>query len=542
MATTNATPVARIALVCASNQNRSVEAHALLARRGYHVRSFGTGLHCKLPGPAADKPNIFEFNTPYMEMHRVLTGQNQALYTENGVLSMLERNARVKLCPERWQLCADQFKIVITFEQRVFDTIVEDIDARSSSTTGGHGEHVHVFNVPIKDTHEEATIGAAVALQLIQMLEQRGADWESELDTFREHCERERESPRPPICNLASTPTLLVEFGKRWVMAVESRRVFTMRANTKWCGNYARNVHLWAFVSPTLGIVDCGAFQCPPPARSCLITAAFGGNSNTFLVMDMTAGAVVTDRTGKILRTLSPNHIVTFIGMNSRWLVLLVMGDGYCRVHLWKLVDRCLTQDERDEVSVELHKSTVGQVNGNLSPFDKDKAALVLKTFYRQNCTASKEDQPVVFLVDLEKTFRTQNLVIDEALSVPHQACGSMWVNATLYVDCYNIRGSHRYLFNTKTKEVIDTTTGTFLGNIGPHHLCQVDWKNAVLNVFPSSDLSKPCRVHHLPIPISPGIVQPLDCGIVPVVSTPDSSMIDMCDAVTGMVLAECWF
>ncbi|KAH3723367.1 hypothetical protein Pelo_17928 [Pelomyxa schiedti] len=56
-----------------------------------------------------------------------------------------------------------------------------------------------------------------------------------------------------------------------------------------------------------------------------------------------------------------------------------------------------------------------------------------MKTFYRQNCTASKEDQPVVFLVDLEKTFRTKNLVIDEALSVPHQACGSMWVNATLY-------------------------------------------------------------------------------------------------------------
>lgn len=73
------------------------------------------------------------------------------------------------------------------------------MQGRGSTT----GDIAHIFNVPVKDTHEEATIGATVALQLLQMvyqneflffvhhykLEQK-PDWENELDTLLDEFQR----------------------------------------------------------------------------------------------------------------------------------------------------------------------------------------------------------------------------------------------------------------------------------------------------------------------------------------------------------------
>ncbi len=70
----------KIALVCASNQNRSVEAHALLVSKGFrNVYSYGTSGKCKLPGPSIDKPNIYPFGTPYRKIYDDLKHQNADL-------------------------------------------------------------------------------------------------------------------------------------------------------------------------------------------------------------------------------------------------------------------------------------------------------------------------------------------------------------------------------------------------------------------------------------------------------------------------------
>lgn len=46
-------------------------------------------------------------------------------YTQNGILHMLDRNKRIKSRPERFQSCKDQFDLVITCEERVYDQVLE---------------------------------------------------------------------------------------------------------------------------------------------------------------------------------------------------------------------------------------------------------------------------------------------------------------------------------------------------------------------------------------------------------------------------------
>lgn len=55
----------RYAMVCSSNQNRSMESHAVMKREGFEVSSYGTGAHVKLPGPSLREPNVYDFGTPY---------------------------------------------------------------------------------------------------------------------------------------------------------------------------------------------------------------------------------------------------------------------------------------------------------------------------------------------------------------------------------------------------------------------------------------------------------------------------------------------
>eukprot|EP00300_Choanocystis_sp_HF-7_P011167 c17336_g1_i3.p1 GENE.c17336_g1_i3~~c17336_g1_i3.p1 ORF type:complete len:129 (-),score=31.30 c17336_g1_i3:101-487(-) len=112
-----------------------------------------------------------------------LQSVSKELYTQNGVLNMLARNQTVKQCPERFQETSEHFDIIITFEERVFDAVLEHFEARESVTH----ESVLVVNVPVKDSHEEATVGANIVLRLCQQLDAAEQDsWTTILQEFEE--------------------------------------------------------------------------------------------------------------------------------------------------------------------------------------------------------------------------------------------------------------------------------------------------------------------------------------------------------------------
>uniref|UniRef100_A0A914HUG9 RNA polymerase II subunit A C-terminal domain phosphatase SSU72 n=1 Tax=Globodera rostochiensis TaxID=31243 RepID=A0A914HUG9_GLORO len=168
----------RFAVSCSSNMNRSMEAHFFLQKRGFDVQSFGSGNYVKLPGPSVDKPNIYEFDsTTYEQILQDLKDKDVKLYTQNGLLNMLDRNRRIKKFPQKFQNCKDKFCVIICLEERVYDQIVEFMQTRESIT----GESVHVINFDIQDNHEEATIGALHVVELCKKLEDCD-DLDNELD------------------------------------------------------------------------------------------------------------------------------------------------------------------------------------------------------------------------------------------------------------------------------------------------------------------------------------------------------------------------
>lgn len=159
-----------------------MEAHLRLSLASYPVISFGTGSLVRLPGPSITQPNVYPFNvTSYDQIFTELSAKDPRLYQANGVLNMIDRNRQVKFGPERWQDWpvgkprldhkGDQgsqgveggvVDVVITCEERCWDAVVDNLIERGSPLN----RPVHVINVDIKDSHEEALIGGRAILDL----------------------------------------------------------------------------------------------------------------------------------------------------------------------------------------------------------------------------------------------------------------------------------------------------------------------------------------------------------------------------------------
>ncbi|KAL2809353.1 RNA polymerase II subunit A C-terminal domain phosphatase ssu72 [Aspergillus granulosus] len=180
----------RFCTVCASNQNRSMEAHLRLstAASPFPVISFGTGSLVRLPGPSITQPNVYNFNsTSYSQMYDELFSKDERLYRNNGILNMLDRNRNVKWGPERFQDWVPGLPridhvskgdkgalgteggvvdVIITCEERCWDAVVDDLMNKGSPLN----RPVHVFNVDIRDNHEEALVGGRAILDLATRL------------------------------------------------------------------------------------------------------------------------------------------------------------------------------------------------------------------------------------------------------------------------------------------------------------------------------------------------------------------------------------
>lgn len=211
-----------------------MEAHLQLssAQPPFPTLSFGTGSLVRLPGPAINQPNVYNFDvTTYNAMYEDLDSKDSRLYRANGLLPMLDRNRNVKRGPERWQdwkvgfpRVGERFEhdrghqgveggvvdIVITCEERCWDAVVDDLLSRGSPLN----RPVHVFNVDIKDNHEEALVGGKAILDLAHRLNEAAR---KERDTHGEEGWANGAGPARQSFD-EQVPHILAEWQEQWPM------------------------------------------------------------------------------------------------------------------------------------------------------------------------------------------------------------------------------------------------------------------------------------------------------------------------------------
>lgn len=58
----------------------SLNSTPYLSKAGHRVISYGTGSAVRLPGPSMDKPNIYQFGTPYNTIYEELNSKDPRLW------------------------------------------------------------------------------------------------------------------------------------------------------------------------------------------------------------------------------------------------------------------------------------------------------------------------------------------------------------------------------------------------------------------------------------------------------------------------------
>ena len=185
--------VVSVSCVCASNMNRSMAAHRALKRafpadvpRSMSVvlSSYGTGKKVSLPGHSERESNIYDFGTPYSKIREDLDKQDGPYYLRKGLLQMLERNAEVKTCPERW-IERDREKridLVIAYDERVYGVLVEDV-ANTGARTDEWGKDVGIVaGLITRDNHEDAADCGKKTVALLEIIENAGPYWKDKLE------------------------------------------------------------------------------------------------------------------------------------------------------------------------------------------------------------------------------------------------------------------------------------------------------------------------------------------------------------------------
>lgn len=114
--------------------------------------------------------SVFEFGTAYETIREELISSGyEEWFREKGLLKLLERNINIKDGPERFQDCedVDKLDVVFCFETRVFDILIENLESRKIL----HFEPIYAMNLDVTDSADEAVVGAEIALDLCQRLE-----------------------------------------------------------------------------------------------------------------------------------------------------------------------------------------------------------------------------------------------------------------------------------------------------------------------------------------------------------------------------------
>ncbi len=145
-----------------------MEAHYLLLQHGFRiVSSYGIATKVSLAGETRATPNEYRFGTPYSTILADLRGKNEAYYDRLRLTHMIERDAKVKPCPERFQESSNaRFDLVLTYEAHVYNMVLDDLRSRTSSLL----MPVHVVNLETPDTLEEAAAASLLSLRLVRAL------------------------------------------------------------------------------------------------------------------------------------------------------------------------------------------------------------------------------------------------------------------------------------------------------------------------------------------------------------------------------------